>query len=253
MNTVILAAGSGNRLQPLTNKIPKCLLEVGGKSLLSWQLDSLSLAGVKNINLVAGHKYKKIIDLKENRIRKIIINENYLKNNMVKSLLYAKDLFVEDLLISYSDIVYSSEIPSLLINANYENAIIVDLDWLKLWSQRFKNPLEDAETLIFDDNFNLIEIGQKSKNITHIMAQYIGLLKFNKKTLNFILSLDSKNLLNDKMYMTDLITILLQSNINIKVIPIKRGWFEVDSIQDLELYQKQIMKIKKESIFSILK
>ena len=39
MNVIILAAGQGNRLKPLTNKKPKCLVEIFGKSLLNWQLE----------------------------------------------------------------------------------------------------------------------------------------------------------------------------------------------------------------------
>ena len=42
MNSIILAAGSGNRLRPLTDEIPKCLVEIAGKSLLSWQIDALT-------------------------------------------------------------------------------------------------------------------------------------------------------------------------------------------------------------------
>ena len=41
MNAIILAAGQGNRLKPLTNNQPKCLVELFGKSLLNWQLDIL--------------------------------------------------------------------------------------------------------------------------------------------------------------------------------------------------------------------
>ena len=39
MNVIILAAGQGSRLKPLTNQKPKCLVELFGKSLLKWQLD----------------------------------------------------------------------------------------------------------------------------------------------------------------------------------------------------------------------
>jgi len=251
MNSIILAAGSGNRLRPLTDEIPKCLVEIAGKSLLSWQIDALIKAGVHSINIVVGHKYNKIISLKDSRINRYFFNKNYFKNNMVKSLLLAKDLFSSGLLISYSDIVYSSKIALLILKSNYKNAIIVDLDWFKLWSKRFKNPLDDAETLRFDKNFNLIDIGQKAIKQEEIMAQYIGLMKFENKTLKFIQNLALNNKIDDHMFMTDLIRILLDNDIKIKVIPIKRGWIEVDSLDDLKLYQNAIIKQKKVDIFSI--
>ena len=122
----------------------------------------------------------------------------------------------------------------------FKNAIIVDIEWLKLWSKRFKNPLEDAETLKFDKYFNLLEIGKKTTVISEIMAQYIGLLKFNKQTLKFINELNLKKKIPSQMYMTDLINLLLKNNIQIKVIPIQRGWIEIDTNNDLEIYNKAL-------------
>ena len=43
MNVIILAAGEGNRLKPLTNDTPKCLVKLFGKSLLDWQLDLIMM------------------------------------------------------------------------------------------------------------------------------------------------------------------------------------------------------------------
>jgi len=251
MNCVILAAGIGNRLKPLTNTKPKCLVEIGGKSLLSWQLSVLNDAGINNINIVTGHKYKKIINLKDNRINKVFINNNYLKNNMVKSLLVSKELFSSPLLISYSDIIYSSKIITEILKYKGTNSIIVDIGWFKLWSKRFINPLDDAETLKFDKNFNLIDIGKKTKIIKEIMAQYIGLIHFNKDTLNFIADLDLKKMIDDNLYMTDLLRILLTYKIEIKIIPVQRGWLEVDTLEDLILYQNELKKNIELDIFSI--
>lgn len=253
MNCVILAAGLGNRLRPFTDNKPKCLVELAGKSLLSWQLSSLNEAGIYNINVVVGHKFKEIINLRDSRINQIFLNESYRQNNMVKSLLLSKKLFSSSLLISYSDIVYSSEVVSQLLKFEYENSIIVDVDWLKLWSKRFLNPLDDAETLQFNENFDLVDIGQKPKKIEEIMAQYIGLMKFSRETLNVIKHLDLKNRISDNLYMTDLIRMLLKYKIKIKVIPIYRGWLEVDSINDLKIYKNELKKNKSMTIYSIFR
>ena len=55
MKAVILAAGMGTRLSPLTNSRPKCLVEVHGKSILQHQLESLAKAGVAECVLVTGY------------------------------------------------------------------------------------------------------------------------------------------------------------------------------------------------------
>ena len=251
MNSLILAAGTGTRLRPITNDIPKCLVKIGNKSLLDWQLENLKKAGIKNINIVTGYKQDKIIKDREIKFNKIYFNKNYNSTNMVKSLLLAKDLFYTDLLISYSDIIYKTEIVKLLLESKHKNAIIIDIDWYKLWSKRFKEPLDDAETLSFDKNFNLLNIGKKTRNINDIMGQYIGLMKFDNNTLGFLNNLDIENKIKNNLFMTDLIRIFLKNNIEIKVLPIKRGWLEVDSLSDLTLYNEEIKRQRNENVFSI--
>ena len=54
MNAMILAAGRGERLKPITNKIPKCLVEVRGKSLLERHLKMLSRSGVRRVVINLG-------------------------------------------------------------------------------------------------------------------------------------------------------------------------------------------------------
>lgn len=251
MNSLILAAGTGTRLRPITNDIPKCLVKIGNKSLLDWQLENLKKAGIKNINIVTGYKQDKIIKDREIKFNKIYFNKSYNSTNMVKSLLLAKDLFYTDLLISYSDIIYKTEIVKLLLESKHKNAIIIDIDWYKLWSKRFKEPLDDAETLSFDKNFNLLNIGKKTRNINDIMGQYIGLMKFDNNTLGFLNNLDIENKIKNNLFMTDLIRIFLKNNIEIKVLPIKRGWLEVDSLSDLTLYNEEIKRQRNENVFSI--
>ena len=55
MKAVILAAGVGRRLVPITEQIPKCLVEIGGKPLLTRMLAALSEVGVSEVALVVGH------------------------------------------------------------------------------------------------------------------------------------------------------------------------------------------------------
>jgi len=52
---VILAAGQGRRLLPYTESSPKCLIELGGKTVIEWQIDALRATGFDDINVVAGY------------------------------------------------------------------------------------------------------------------------------------------------------------------------------------------------------
>ena len=57
---VILAAGQGTRLRPLTNDKPKCLVEIDGKSILKRQTSTLREAGIQDIKIVTGYKGNEI-------------------------------------------------------------------------------------------------------------------------------------------------------------------------------------------------
>ena len=62
LSAVILAGGLGTRLKPLTEKIPKPLVEVAGHPFLYWQLLDLHIAGIKNILLLTGYLGEQIED-----------------------------------------------------------------------------------------------------------------------------------------------------------------------------------------------
>ena len=57
---IILAAGLGSRLRPLTNKIPKCLIKTAGKEILQYQIDAYVNAGVKKLIIVTGYESSQI-------------------------------------------------------------------------------------------------------------------------------------------------------------------------------------------------
>ena len=57
---IILAAGQGSRLRPLTDDRPKCLVEIHGKPLLEWQLEVARSEGVEKISVVRGYKEEAI-------------------------------------------------------------------------------------------------------------------------------------------------------------------------------------------------
>jgi len=66
MNAMILAAGRGERLKPITNKIPKCLVEVKGTSLLERHLRMLSRSGARRVVINLGWLGEKIVEVAGN-------------------------------------------------------------------------------------------------------------------------------------------------------------------------------------------
>lgn len=86
MKVIIIAAGLGSRLNPLTNDKPKCLLKIKGKSILERQLEALRECGINNISVVRGYKGKMI----NFPGIKYYENTDYESNNILNSLFYAE-------------------------------------------------------------------------------------------------------------------------------------------------------------------
>lgn len=242
MRVIILAAGYGSRLKPYTNKIPKCMVELAGKPLLQYQIETLNSAGLNNITIVGGHLIEKIIckDIK------IIKNEEYDSTNMVSSLFCAEKFMSdkEDLLITYSDIIYERKVLDSLFQSDSPIAISVDKDWDKLWKMRMANPLDDAETLKLIDGMYIDELGKKPKDFDDIQGQYMGLIKIRADfvqqfcntwhELDRKLTYDGQNYSN--MYMTSFIQKFINIGVKVEAAFTNGGWLEIDTKNDLELY-----------------
>lgn len=240
MKVIILAAGQGTRLRPLTNDKPKCMVELNAKPLIKHQLDLFEKFEIKDINVVTGYLQEKI----EFKNIKKYFNKDFETTNMVHTLFCAKELFdgSEDILISYGDIVYNETTLKAIIEANDKINVVVDMNWKEYWEARMENPLRDAETLKFDANGFIKELGKKPNSYEDIEAQYIGLIKirkdFAKKFLNFYESLDKNALYDGKdyhnMYMTSLLQMITENLAPLNPVRIHNGWIEVDEPSDLD-------------------
>ena len=175
IKSIILAAGQGTRLLPLTKNKPKCMVELFGKPLLQHQIDVLHHCGINDISVVVGH-LGNTINLPNVHIYK---NMNYANTNMIETLFCAKSKLTDSVIVSYGDIIFEEQVVNTLINSEDDISIVVDKNWKQYWSLRFENPLDDAESLIIDDTQYIREIGQKTDKFENIHAQYIGLMKFS--------------------------------------------------------------------------
>jgi MurNAc alpha-1-phosphate uridylyltransferase len=62
MKAMLLAAGRGERLRPLTNTVPKALVEVGGKPLIAWHLERLAASGAREVVINVSHLGERIVE-----------------------------------------------------------------------------------------------------------------------------------------------------------------------------------------------
>lgn len=239
---IILAAGEGKRLRPLTNEIPKCMVKYNGIPIIDYAIRSAKSCGINKIAVVGGFKINILKKHLEGENVIVFENKIYRHTNMVSTLFCAREFMDDDLIISYSDIVYSEEILKSLIDGKKNISVVVDKKWRLLWDQRMSNPLDDAETLVIKDN-KIIEIGEKPLNFDHIHGQYIGLIKIKKEVINDVINFydeidkdqkfDSYNF--DNMYMTSFLQLIIDKLMDVNPIIVGGGWIEIDTNNDLKL------------------
>jgi choline kinase len=139
MKAIILAAGRGERLYPLTRNMPKSLLEIGdGITLIENQLMSLVRGGVEDIVIVVGYKAEqieaKIKDLKEIKCNvKTIYNPFYdISSNLISLWLTSPEM-EEDFLIINGDDVFVPEVIRGLMQVNNDKEICLVIDRKKVY------------------------------------------------------------------------------------------------------------------------
>jgi choline kinase len=241
MKAVILAAGRGTRLRPLTDECPKCMVRLGDKPLVVYQIEAMRDCGIEDISIVTGYR-SELVTLEG--VKKFV-NRDYETTNMVATLMSAGEYLDDELIVSYGDIVYEKSVLSKLIESKSDVSVVVDLDWREYWQARMEDPLQDAETLKMDSEGHIVELGKKPSSYSEIEAQYIGLMKFSSAVLPEIISLydslDPELLYDGKskreMYMTTFLEEISRNIAPLKAVPIHNGWMEVDTPSDLEFFE----------------
>ena len=234
------------------------MVEVNGRSILDRQFDTMHECGIKDsdITVVAGYRSDVLRNKFADTEIDVIVNENFETTNMVCSLMCARKLMEtqEEILISYGDIIYNGVVLKKILASDEAASVIVDDGWYSYWRERCENPLDDAETLMFDGEDYLTEIGQKTTDLSKVQSQYIGLMRFKNNGLQAMLDLAKEaeertkkgiglwrtTRTYQKMYMTDLLQGMIDEGNKLKAVHIERGWFEIDDQEDLKVVESKL-------------
>ena len=239
MRGIILAAGRGSRMGTLTDRRPKCLTPLAGKPLLQWQLDALRESGIGEVAVVRGYMADKL----ESPDYAVFDNVRWAETNMVMSLACAEPwLSSVPCVVSYSDIVYHPDVVRALATARGDLAISYDRLWHRLWSERFDEPLSDAETFRVGQDGTLEEIGDRPRTLDEVQGQYMGLLKLTPTGWGQVRALLGRTPLaeGDALDVTALLRRLLAEGKEIATVPVDGRWCEVDSESDLRMYESKL-------------
>ncbi len=230
-NGIILAAGQGD-LGELTERVPKCMLKVHGKPILSHQINELNKMGVKDISVVRGFKKEKINMTNIS----VIDNDDFDSTKALYSLKLAMDKIVGNTIISYGDILYKSYVLHDLMNSEDDITITVDAD--------IHRPGDDKDLVTADKKYQETLLGSTAflKGMRSDLAgdkvcgEFIGLMKVSEagaEKIREAIDALSKEHGFKSMDLTALFNYLLKKH-TVSIKYIKGSWLDIDTVIDLQ-------------------
>jgi len=238
IKAIIVAAGHDKRLGSLTKNLPKCMLDVKGKTIIERQIENLKNCGINDIIIVKGYK-QEIIDIPD---VKYYQNPDFEDNGILYSLFLAKGEMDCDFIFLYSDIIFDKKILERLLKRNADVDLIVDLNWKDRYNERISQPAGEAELVKVKDD-RIINI---AKNIDRKTAygEFIGLAMFSKKGAENLKNCYKKSLEKfknkrfhevpsiKKAYFTDMIQEMIDNGFEVNNLNIYGDWMEIDTFED---------------------
>ena len=243
MKAIILAAGVGSRIKPLTDNCPKSLLKVGGNTILEMMVSHIQDCGINDIIFVVGYLKEQIKDYINTKFPDLnaifVTNDKYAETNTGYSLMLAKDLIQDSGFIKFdADVVFDKEILKKLIESEHENRLCID-----------KNiNLDGEEIKVIIDNQHRIVKANKTVHPKDAVGESIGIEKISKDTATLLfkeLELMMRDKKNHQEYYEAAYERLIEKNVPFHALDISGlRWVEIDTHEDFTLAVKIFNKNK---------
>lgn len=232
MHCVILAAGTASRLRPLTDSTPKCLLQIGDRSILERTIRAVFHAGIMHFTIVVGFQDWKIKNFLKRNFPSLdftfVVNNEYETTNNAFSLLLTRgEIEGHELLLLDSDIVFDDEIIPLIIKSPHESCLAV----------RTNGHIgeEDIKVEVNKDG-ELLRIG-KAIEVASADGESIGIEKFSRGATTALFRTLEKRVQGEKRlqeFYEASFQEMIEGGIRIHAVDVgSRRCIEIDTAEDL--------------------
>jgi len=174
LKAIILSAGQGSRLLHLTNNIPKCCLELDGKTLLEHQVETLADNGVTEVVVVTGFQHK-VVESVLNGIEGIAVrtlyNPFYAVSDNLGTCWIARREMNEPFLLVNGDTLFDSSTLAKFLAAERVYPVTLAVDR--------KRSYDEDDMKISADGEHLLRVG-KGLDPKIVNGESIGMIIFNK-------------------------------------------------------------------------
>ncbi len=221
---IILAAGMGVRLQPLTLNRPKCLLPFLGKTILEYQITQLKKCGITDIVVVIGYQARQVIQILPAGVR-YILNPDYQTTNSLYSLYLARENLDRAVLLMNGDVICDTQLLSGLIKDPFPNVLLVEFD----------KSLQDGEMNVRTQDGLVVEIGK------HVLAaaadgESAQIVKFGSQSAA-LLKNEVEQWIQDQQvhaFPSNLYHVVIHQA-GLRAMKTDRmTWFEIDTLKDYQ-------------------
>lgn len=238
---VILAASKDSGLLPLTESIPKTLLDIKGKTILQRQVEILRKLGVNDIAVVRGYQKEKINYPNLHYFDNLDYN---VTGNLI-SLLSALDFINRETIVLYGDILFDIESLRRLIDTENHTFIVVDRGWKKRYRLNLEDhplPPELVSLTESGEDIEITDIGIELKE-AESTSEFIGLAKISTRDCKVLRELQQKYKKNHEQpfhqsnsireaSFVDFIRELLMRGDTVYGLEIWRSWIDIDTFED---------------------
>ena len=167
---IILAAGSGSRLNGIAGQSPKCLVQLGGMSLVERQIRVLREAGIDDIAIVVG--------CQADRVRRAcghgvtyVENTRYAQTNSLYSLWMARPLLFEPFVVLNCDVLFHPALLKDLFSSRHENALLLG------YREASQPPYGDEEMKVKVRGGRVLDMS-KAMDPAEADGENLGIVKF---------------------------------------------------------------------------
>lgn len=234
---IILAAGLGSRIRPLTDHLPKTLLNVGDETILVRMLNGIRDAGIDEVVLVLGYLYQKI----ERVVREsfpdlrvhVVVNERYEETNTGYSLLLAAELLEGSAFVKFDgDVVFDPEILHRLVSSPHATALCIDRN-IALASEEVKVLLSSG---------TLVSKVSKTVPPAEAVGESIGIEKIGAETAGLLFA-ELRSMMEHKRHLQEYYEAayerLIDRGVPFHVVDVSDlAWTEIDTRQDYDTAQQ---------------
>ena len=236
MKAVILAAGVGKRLGEVTQHRPKCLIEIGGRTLLHRYLASLRSVGIHQADIVVGYKQEMIraaVVANDCGVRvSFLVNEQFHRGS-ISSLWIARASLDDDVIVMDADVLFHQEILRRLVESPHGNALLMD-DTVKQ---------TEEECMVVVEGGRVIALTKKMPLRYDYAGEGVGFLKVRHVDAPYVIA-SLKDHVDREAWQMEYEDALLGFFRDVKVGHEKIGglpWTEIDFVEDVTKAEREVL------------